>query len=151
MIGELIMNNLNVMAKRLKSLRESKGYKQNFIAEKIGIKSNTLSGYESGARRPDAEILAKLADLYEVSTDYLIGRTEKRHYYDLTSNDEKDIAKDMENLVNELNGDSALAFDGEPMDEETKRLVAQAIESNLRMAKQIAKKKFTPKKYRNQE
>jgi transcriptional regulator with XRE-family HTH domain len=76
MIGDLIMDTSKIMAQRLKTLRENKGYKQIFIAEKVGIKSNTLSGYESGARRPDAEILAKLADIYEVSTDYIIGRTD---------------------------------------------------------------------------
>jgi transcriptional regulator with XRE-family HTH domain len=76
MIGEIVMDTSKTMAQRLKMLREKKGYKQNFIAEKVGIKSNTLSGYESGARRPDPEILAKLGDIYEVSTDYIIGRTD---------------------------------------------------------------------------
>lgn len=142
---------MSVLSDRLKESRERKNLKQTQVKEKTGINNKTLSGYENGVSVPDPETLTKLADLYDVSVDYLYGRADRRQYYDLTKKDEKDIAKDMENLVNELNGDSALAFDGEPMDEETKRLVAQAIESNLRMAKQIAKKKFTPKKYRNQE
>ncbi|MCO7177053.1 helix-turn-helix domain-containing protein [Sporolactobacillus kofuensis] len=142
---------MSVLSDRLKESRERKNLKQTQVKERTNINNKTLSGYENGVSIPDPDTLMKLADLYDVSVDYLYGRTDKRHYYDLTKKDEKDIAKDMENLVNELNSDSALAFDGEPMDEETKRLVAQAIESNLRMAKQIAKKKFTPKKYRNEE
>ncbi|EST11121.1 helix-turn-helix domain-containing protein [Sporolactobacillus laevolacticus] len=142
---------MSVLSDRLKEARDYSNLKQTQVKERTGINNKTLSGYENGVSVPDPDTLSKLADLYDVSVDYLIGRTDKKHYYDLTEKDEKDIAKDMENLVNELNGDSALAFDGEPMDEETKRLVAQAIESNLRMAKQLAKKKFTPKKYRDQE
>lgn len=62
-----------IMGKRLRLLREKSGLSQKFVAEKIGVKNNTLSGYESGNREPDSEILTKLADFYEVSTDYLHG------------------------------------------------------------------------------
>ncbi|AEH47105.1 helix-turn-helix domain-containing protein [Parageobacillus thermoglucosidasius] len=60
------------LGERLKLCREKKGLSQKEVAEKIGIKNNTLSNYESGERRPDYETLCKLADLYEVSLDYLI-------------------------------------------------------------------------------
>lgn len=150
MIGEFIMENTMILAKRLKSLRESKGFKQNFIAYKIGIKNNTLSGYESGARRPDPETLAKLADIYDVSTDYLLGRTDKKHYYDLTEKDEKEIQKDLEKMMEGLNDQSGYSKynDGEPMSDEDRELLKMSIENSIRLAKQLAKKKFTPKKYR---
>lgn len=57
---------------RLKSLRENAGYTQKFVAEKIGVKNNTLSSYEAGKRQPDYLTLKKLSDLYEVSIDYII-------------------------------------------------------------------------------
>ncbi|WP_028982763.1 helix-turn-helix domain-containing protein [Sporolactobacillus terrae] len=57
---------------RLKSSREKTGLKQIDAARKVGIKNNTLSGYESGDRQPDYETLMKLADLYEVSIEYLL-------------------------------------------------------------------------------
>ncbi|MDV6377718.1 hypothetical protein ORD22_05495 [Sporosarcina sp. GW1-11] len=41
-----------------------------------------------------------------------------------------------------------MAFDGEPLDDVTRELVREQIESNLRLAKQLAKKKFTPNKYK---
>lgn len=63
-----------ILAKRLKELREERGYLQKFVADRLGIKSNTLSGYENGTRMPDPAMLSKLADLYNVSTDYLLGR-----------------------------------------------------------------------------
>lgn len=57
---------------RLRATRERLGMKQNEAATKIGIKNNTLSSYESGDRQPDYNTLIKIADLYEVSTEYLL-------------------------------------------------------------------------------
>lgn len=67
-----------IMGKRLKYLREKSGLQQKFVADKIGVKNNTLSGYESGNREPDSETLTRLADFYGVTTDYLLGRNEKK-------------------------------------------------------------------------
>lgn len=57
---------------RLRAMRENRGMKQNEAAAKIGIKNNTLSSYESGDRQPDYNTLIKIADLYEVSVEYLL-------------------------------------------------------------------------------
>lgn len=54
-------------------------------------------------------------------------------------------------MIDELESDTSLAFDGEPMDDDTRELVLAQIERNLRLTKQHAKQKFTPKKYRNTE
>src|SRR5690625_6544582 len=67
------------ISKKLKELREEKGYLQKFVADKIGVRSNTLSGYENGNRYPDLDMILKLAELYDVSTDYLLGRTNNRN------------------------------------------------------------------------
>lgn len=66
------MNN-STLSNRLKNLREKNGYLQKFVADKLGIRSNTLSGYENGTRSPDPEMLVELANLYNVTTDYLLG------------------------------------------------------------------------------
>ncbi|MFP7170814.1 helix-turn-helix domain-containing protein [Terribacillus sp. 7520-G] len=57
---------------RLKKARERMGLSQKFAAEKLGIKNNTLSSYESDVRQPDLDMLKKISDLYEVSVDYLV-------------------------------------------------------------------------------
>lgn len=68
----------DILARRLRALREEHGYLQKFVADKLGIKSNTLSGYENGTRSPDPSMLSDLADLYNVSIDYLLGRTDNK-------------------------------------------------------------------------
>jgi len=63
------------LSKRIRYLREKKGFSQKFVAQKLDIKNNTLSGYESSRREPDNEMLSKIAEFYNVTTDYLLGRS----------------------------------------------------------------------------
>jgi hypothetical protein len=51
-------------------------------------------------------------------------------------------------MMNDLDSDSSLSFMGEPMDEEDRELLRISLENTLRMSREMAKKKFTPKKYR---
>lgn len=65
------------MNDRLRQLRKSKGYTQIRVQIETGIEQALLSKYENGERIPPTETLLKLADFYNVSTDYLLGRTDK--------------------------------------------------------------------------
>lgn len=75
--GGLSMINLG---DRLHELRNKLNLRQEDVAKKIGVGRTTYAMYEQGKREPDYETLLKLADLYEVSVDYLLTgqeRTEK--------------------------------------------------------------------------
>lgn len=61
---------------RIRDLREDHDYTQQYVAEKLHIKQNTYSPYETGQRQVPLEILIRLADLYKTSTDYILGRTD---------------------------------------------------------------------------
>lgn len=58
-----------------RQLRLSSNLTQNEMAEKIGISRSTIGMYETGAREPDFETLEKIADYFNVDTDFLLGRT----------------------------------------------------------------------------
>lgn len=60
-----------------KSLRIASGFTQQEIADKLGISRSTIGMYETGAREPDYNTLEAIADLFNVDTDYLLGRTSK--------------------------------------------------------------------------
>ncbi len=62
---------------RLKLLRNKNGQSQKDIAERLGITQQAYANYERGAREPDNETLSQLADLFGVSVDYLLGRTDE--------------------------------------------------------------------------
>lgn len=60
---------------RLKELRIAKGMTQNELAKVIGYSSLSYARYEKGECEPDISTLCKLADYFNVSVDYLLGRT----------------------------------------------------------------------------
>jgi len=62
------------LASRLREKRKIKGLSQEQIAYLLKIRQATYSGYESGKHQPSLDILIKLADTFETSTDYLLGR-----------------------------------------------------------------------------
>ena len=64
-----------VFGKRLKELRKEHGYTIEQFADMVGISKSTLGYYENYKRMPDIEILARIANVLNVSADYLIGRT----------------------------------------------------------------------------
>ena len=61
---------------RLKELRAECGFKRSKVAEDLGINAGTLANYENEIRQAPYEWLLKFADYYEVSIDYLLGRSE---------------------------------------------------------------------------
>jgi len=66
------------LGKRLKEARAKKGLTQEEAAKFLDITFQALSNYERDIRDPDTNLLKKMADLYEVTTDYLLGRTNVR-------------------------------------------------------------------------
>lgn len=61
---------------RLKELRLEKGTKQKDVAEYIGLTTKAYCFYELGKREPSIQTLSKLCDYFDVSADYLIGRSD---------------------------------------------------------------------------
>lgn len=154
----IILMVIKMFPKRLRELRKQYKLTAKEFGEKFNLAESTISGYETGARKPDMGTLEKFADFFNVSVDYLLGRTDDPTPPDrkdnqnalppLTPKDERDIARDLERIMNNLESDDGLAFYGEPMDEQTKELLRISLENSMRLAKQMAKQKFTPKKYR---
>lgn len=142
---------MSITSERIKSLRLEKNMSQNELASKLGIGRSNMGHIENGRVEPTKETLVQLSDIFGVSTDYLLGRTEKKRYYDLTEKDEKDIAKELEEMIADLKSAGAFAYSKETaeVDKETHELLIASLENSLRIAKIEAKKRFTPKKYRD--
>lgn len=60
-------------------LRKEKGLSQKSVAEQLGISQALLSHYEKGVRECGLDFIVRIADFYDVSADYLLGRTPNRH------------------------------------------------------------------------
>ena len=140
---------------RIAYLREQNNLTQQQLADKIGVTRASLSHYEKNRREPDYETLQKLADFFEVSVDYLLGRTDKPTASgsprpELTDKDEKDVAKRLQKFKEEIEKTDGLAFSGEPLSEEAKESLIESMEYIFRQTQKI-NKKYTPKKYRKDD
>jgi repressor LexA len=62
---------------RLKELREQKGLSQDAFSKDIGVSQSTVGNWESGTRHPKMDVLEKIARYFDVSTDYLLGRSDE--------------------------------------------------------------------------
>ncbi|ECZ8748416.1 helix-turn-helix transcriptional regulator, partial [Listeria monocytogenes] len=70
---------MNTLSKKLEYLRNSKGWSKVEVAKRLGMKaSSTYSNWEYGNREPDIDTLKRIADLYGVSVDYLLGRQKNK-------------------------------------------------------------------------
>ena len=135
----------------LKSLRERNNLSQIELSKKIGLSNVTLSQYEKGVRKPDIQTLALIAQFFNVTTDYLLGNeTPPKFKPQLTDKDKKDIAKQVEDMLDGLDADNPISFklDGNEIDDDTRELLRQSLQNALEFARLKAKEKFTPKKYR---
>ena len=78
------------MGEKLKSLRLEENLTQKQIADRIGLAISAVSSYESGSRYPSYDVLVKLSRIFHVSTDYLLGITDKRNV-DVTGLNDSEI------------------------------------------------------------
>lgn len=82
---------MTILAERLKYLREKRGLMQKAVAADLNIGNTTLSNYEKDVSAPGPEMLVLLADYFNTSADYLLGRTDdpSPDNYKMTSTDRK--------------------------------------------------------------
>lgn len=65
-------------AERIKELREANGLTQNGMARKLSVTRSTVNAWEMGTNKPSIDKLADIADLFQVTTDFLIGRSSEQ-------------------------------------------------------------------------
>ena len=96
------------MNNRLKECRLKKGYTQQYVALTLGIKSPSVSNWESGKTFPTTENLAALSELYDVPLDYLMGKEDEKGTADTPalSQEQQEVLR----MYNELREEDKKAF-----------------------------------------
>lgn len=139
---------------RLKEIMKIRNLRQSDLVEKTGIGKSSISTYLSGEYQPKQDKIIKLSNVLNVNPSWLMGYdvpmvdNNLNNTPNLTQKDEKDIAKKMNLILEQIDTQDALMFDGAPLDDESKELLRMSLENSMRIAKVIAKQKYTPKKYR---
>lgn len=136
------------MYEKFLKLLELHNVKPADVARATGIYTSTFSDWKSGRSKPKMEKLQKIADYFGVPVSYFTDEEPKEDNF--SARDQRDIKRTLDKTLEALTSGEALMFDGEPIDEETTELLKSSIENSIRMAKALAKKKYTPKKYRKE-
>lgn len=127
---------IDILTKRLVDLRENSGLSQSEVARRIGIDNSSLSRIESGSRKVSAEELSKFATLYDVTTDYLVGKNNTPVWAT------KQDVIDLKDVLDDKDGTS-FNFGGEKLtDEQNAKLnlaITQIFWDKLRERKQSGK------------
>lgn len=131
-------------AQRLSGLMDSHALTNYQLAKDLDIHPTTVTNWLSG-KTPRKKTLAILSDYFGVSVDYLLGnekqKTPATDSDGLTEQDKKDIAVELEQLMQEMQNSGDLMFDGEPATPEAMESLRQAMQLGLTYAKKINKGK----------
>jgi transcriptional regulator with XRE-family HTH domain len=108
---------------RIAYLREKRGLTQEELSHKLGISRASLSHYETNRREPDYETLRNIANYFDISLDYLLGRTNDP--YSELDKDIRDFVDSLELSDENILEKFSLTVDGRKLSvEEAKRFIA---------------------------
>ena len=127
---------------RIRGLANDKGMSLPQLEIALGLGNGTISRWKNSS--PNTDKLQKVADFFSVSMDYLLGRETD----ELTVKDRRDIAKDLETIMDKLNAQEAVhaSFDGNDIPEDDRELFATQLEAMLTRLKKINKELYNPNK-----
>ncbi|AZV54772.1 XRE family transcriptional regulator [Bacillus pumilus] len=123
------------LGERLKFVRAQKKWSQEYAAEKIGISKAVLSNYERNYRDPDTNTLKKISEIYDVSTDFLLGRDEDE------DNSDPVLSAAFKEAIEELKDEDTLLLKKKgTIDAETATLIKKALKNGIRLVDEMKKK-----------
>ena len=154
---------MSVFFERFNALCLERGETPNAVAKKLGIPSGSITAWKKGTS-PRTDTLYKIADYFHTPSDYLLGtidnyipelwqaavNMQKEAAPALTEKDRRDVAKDVEQIMENLSESGQLMFDGVPMSEAARAAMAAAMRIGLEEARRRNKETYTPKKYRKE-
>ena len=113
---------------KIRQLRKDNKITQTELGKILNVEKSTISMYENNNTQPPSQTLALIAKYFNVSTDYLLGNeTPPKFKPQLTDKDKKDIAKQVEDMLDGLDADNPISFqlDGNEIDDDTRELLRQ--------------------------
>lgn len=107
---------------KIKELADKQGISLNMLEEKLGFSRNTI--YNMKKSTPNVERVSKIADYFNVSTDYLLGRTENPN---IAKNGDASAPLDLRDIAAQ-----SMLFDGKPLTEEDIDFITAVLEAHLK-------------------
>lgn len=147
-------------ALRLRKALEMREMSQKELSQRTGINESSISTYLKGEYTARQKKVDLMAEALRVDPAWLMGfdvppnksqpkPTTDEDLPQLTPRDERQIAKELEAMMNDLDAQTDFAAHGGTIeDEEDRELLRASLLTTMKLAKQLAKKKYTPKKFR---
>lgn len=98
-----------MIGQRIRDLRKQKRMSQTELAKSAGVSQTTVTAWETGKAEPSSSAVANLADIFNVTTDYLLGRPNKQE----TKKDDVELSDD----------DVIMTWRGKPLSDEDRELI----------------------------
>lgn len=121
-----------MLSKRLRIARTARGYTQEKLAKLVNTTKGTISNYENGHSTPSNEMLAKLADVLNTTTDFLLGRTD---------NMELTIEEKLDRALQLRDGEKIYFYDMEGLTDEDIEMLKKQIELYREMSERKKREK----------
>ena len=147
---------LTDLIERIKERRLKLEMSYQDLSDATGISKSTLQRYETGyIKKVPINQIEILAKALHTTPSYLMGwdnTVTEAPSVPLPPRDERQIAADLEKMLADLDSKNAMAaMGGTVEDDEDRELLKASLQATMRLAKKIAKEKYTPKKYRHEE
>lgn len=113
------------LANKIVNLREERNITQSELARRLGLDKSSMSKIESGSRKVSTDELKRISEIFEVSTDYLLGNTIDRNGHTpswATNEDKKDLKRFLEENAN------GMTYGGEGLTDEEQKQVRRVLE-----------------------
>lgn len=91
-----------MLGERIKKLREEKEISQKSLSNYLGVSPSTIGMYEQDRRTPDSDMILKIANYFDVTTDYLLGASEIKNIRKETLNERKKLSPEVETIAAHL-------------------------------------------------
>ena len=141
------------VGRRIYEARKAAGMSMKELAKRIDVNQSSIARYEAGKfNRVGMDILINIAKALDMDPKELIG-LESSEEITITQKDERDIAKDLESIMEKLTNseDGPLSYNGEEIPESTQQLLRDALDLGLRQLKIINKEKYGRKNTKNKD
>lgn len=148
---------MTTIGDRIKARRLELDMSQDELARLVGYKSrSSINKIESDGRLLPQRKIMEIATALNTTPAYIMGWEESNQVeapsVPLTPRDERQIAADLEKMLADLDSKNSMAaMGGTVEDDEDRELLKASLQATMRLAKKIAKEKYTPKKYRHEE
>lgn len=103
-----------MIGQRIRDLRKQKRMSQTELAKSAGVSQTTVTAWETGKAEPSSSAVTKLADIFNVTTDYLLGKPEMKKETDI----------DLDNAL-----DNAVAYNGKPISDDDRAMAKSLLQA----------------------